>query len=292
MAIFDSLVRFRGEDGKVYYGEAGVASKHTKESLTGRVVPVFGGADAWDDDFVLTGEQQKIAETVTKVLCPVPSTPIFLCVGLNYKQHAEEAKMSYGEYPVIFTKPADALAGPFEDVPVPSACDQMDHEAELCVVIGKDCKNLTADSDLSQYILGYTVGNDVSSRWWQWPERSGSQHGYAKSFDKFGPVGPVITSPRVITDPEDLTLECFVNGEKRQSTKVDDMIFNISTILQHLSQGTTLRKGTIVMTGTPSGVAAFMKPPGWLKDGDVVEVHLDKVGTIRNKMVFEKDTKL
>ncbi|KAM5358499.1 hypothetical protein ACJZ2D_015224 [Fusarium nematophilum] len=287
MASFDSLVRFRGDDGNVYYGEAGMSPKHTKESLTGRLVPIFQGANPWDSDFILTGEQRRVAE----VLCPLSATPIFMCVGLNYKQHAEEAKMSYGEYPVIFTKPADALAGPFEDVPVPSACISMDYEAELCVVLSKDCKNLTADADLSEYILGYAVSNDVSSRWWQMPERSGNQHGIAKSFDKFGPVGPVITSPRAIANPADLVLECFVNGERRQSTKIDDMIFDIPAILEHLSRGTTLRKGTIIMTGTPSGVAAFMKPPGWLKDGDIVEVHLDKVGAIQNKMVFEANAK-
>ncbi|KAH7141935.1 fumarylacetoacetate hydrolase family protein [Dactylonectria macrodidyma] len=286
MASFNSLVRFRGEDGNVYYGEAGESPKHTKESLTGRLVPTFRGVNPWDGDFALNGEERRVAE----VLCPLPATPIFMCVGLNYKQHAAEAKMDYGNYPVIFTKPPDALAGPFEDIPIPAACISMDYEAELCVVLGKDCKNLTADADFSEYILGYTAGNDVSSRWWQMPERSGNQHGSAKSFDKFAPIGPVITSPRVITDPADLRMECFVNGEKRQSTKIDDVIFDIPAILQHLSRGTTLRKGTIIMTGTPGGVAAFIKPPAWLKNGDVVEVHIDKIGVIRNKMVFEKDT--
>jgi 2-keto-4-pentenoate hydratase/2-oxohepta-3-ene-1,7-dioic acid hydratase in catechol pathway len=119
------------------------------------------------------------------------------------------------------------------------------------------------------------------------PERSGNQHGSAKSFDKFAPIGPVITSTSVISDVTKLKMECFVNGEKRQSTKLDDLIFDIPAILQHLSRGTTLRKGTVIMTGTPSGVAAFMKPPAWLKDGDVVQVHIDKIGTTRNKISIE-----
>ncbi|KAF4493701.1 fumarylacetoacetate hydrolase family [Fusarium agapanthi] len=195
--------------------------------------------------------------------------------------------MSYGEYPVIFTKPPDALAGPFEDIAVHPDCLNMDYEAEMCLVLGKDCKDLEAD-DVFEYILGYTAGNDVSSRYWQMPERSGNQHGSAKSFDKFAPIGPTITSTSVITNPAELRLESFVNGEKRQSTKTDDMIFDVPTILRHLSRGTTLRKGTVIMTGTPSGVAAFMKPPQWLKNGDVVEVSIDKIGSIKNKFLIEE----
>lgn len=160
------------------------------------------------------------------------------------------------------------------------------------MVIGKDCRDLTVDDDFSEYVLGYTAGNDVSSRYWQMPERSGHQHGYAKSFDKFAPIGPVITSTSVIPNPADLRMECFVNGEKRQSTGIDDLIFDVPAILQHLSRGTTLRRGTVIMTGTPSGVAAFMKPPAWLKDEDVVEVHIDKIGSTRNAFSFTDNTGL
>ncbi|KAL4801512.1 fumarylacetoacetate hydrolase family protein [Aspergillus unguis] len=283
MAPFSSIVRFRAEEGGVYFGEAGESSNHTAESLTGRSVPVFRGENPWDEDFCLTHEWRTIAE----VLCPLPRTPVFMCIGLNYKQHAQEANMSYGEYPVVFMKPPDALAGPFEDIPINPACLSMDYEAELCFVIGRDCKNLTPDEDVNSYILGYTAGNDVSSRYWQMPIRSGNQHGSAKSFDKFAPIGPVITSPSIIPDVGALRMECLVNGEKRQSTKLDDLIFDVPAILRHLSRGTTLRRGTVVMTGTPSGVAAFMEPPAWLKDGDVVEVRVDRVGTLRNRMVFE-----
>lgn len=204
----------------------------------------------------------------------------------------------------------DALAGPFETIPIPAFCHSMDYEvshnvhtahftrlsrlpltstlqAELCFVIGKDCKNFHPQDNISDYILGYTAGNDISSRYWQNPERSGNQHGSAKSFDKFAPIGPVITSTRAIPNLADLRLECFVNGNKRQSSKLDDLIFDVAAVLAHLSRGVTIRRGTVVMTGTPSGVAAFMKPPLWLKDGDVVEVSLEHVGTIRNRFLFE-----
>ena len=156
----------------------------------------------------------------------------------------------------------------------------------MTVVIGKELKNLGESEDPTPYILGYTVGNDVSSRYWQRPERSGGQHGYAKSFDKFAPIGPILASTAAVPDPTALKLETRVNGEKRQSTGTDDMIHGIPAILRFLSRGTTLKPGTIIMTGTPGGVAAFMKPPAWLQDGDIVEIEISGLGTITNKMVL------
>lgn len=161
-------------------------------------------------------------------------------------------------------------------------------QVELCVVIGKDCKNIGASEDVTPYILGYTVGNDVSARWWQMPERSSGQPSAAKSFDKFAPIGPVITSTALIPDPTTLHMRTLVNGEQRQATRTDDLIFDIPAVMRHFSRGMTLRRGTVIMTGTPSGVAAFIKPPAWLKDGDVVEMELENVGSIRNRLVFEK----
>ncbi|KAJ4986252.1 fumarylacetoacetate hydrolase family protein [Stagonosporopsis vannaccii] len=190
-------------------------------------------------------------------------------------------------YPVTFTKPPDALAGPYEDIPVHPECKFMDYEAELCFVIGKDCKNVSTFEDAMQFVLGFTAGNDVSSRYWQQPEVSGGLHGSAKSFDKFAPIGPVITSLQSIGDPHKLSIKAFVNGEPRQSARTDDFIHDIPAIIRHLSRGVTLRRGTIIMTGTPSGVAAFMKPPQWLKHGDVVEVEIENIGRIENKIMFE-----
>ncbi|SCO84287.1 related to bifunctional 4-hydroxyphenylacetate degradation enzyme [Fusarium oxysporum] len=194
--------------------------------------------------------------------------------------------MNPGEYPTIFAKPPDALAGPFEDIPIPPICLSLDYEAELCVIIGQDCKDLKPSDKISEYILGYSAGNDVSSRWWQMPERSNHQHGVAKSFDKFAPIGPVITSTSVIPDPKKLTMKCLVNGVKRQEASIADQIFDIETLLVFLTKGKTLRKGTVIMTGTPSGVGAFLKPPKWLQDGDVVEVNVEEIGSIRNKFLF------
>lgn len=138
------------------------------------------------------------------------------------------------------------------------------------------------------YVLGYTVGNDISSRFWQLDkDRSGGQHGYAKSFDKFAPIGPTLCSTEQIPDPNKLHLTTTVNGVQKQSTCLDDLIFDVPTIIRHLTRGMTLRAGTVIMTGTPSGVAVFESPPGWLKDGDIIRVEIQGIGNIANKMVFE-----
>jgi 2-keto-4-pentenoate hydratase/2-oxohepta-3-ene-1,7-dioic acid hydratase in catechol pathway len=189
-------------------------------------------------------------------------------------------------YPVIFTKPPDALAGPLDKVPVhPAAQGMLDYEGELTVVIGKDGKDIPEEEALS-HVLGYTAGNDVSARNFQLPDTSGGQYCYAKSFDAFAPIGPCIVATSVIPDPQKLRYTTSVNGEKRQETGTDDMIWSVKQIIAHLSRGTTLRKGTVIMTGTPSGVGLFMKPQGFVKGGDVVEVHVEGIGSLVNEMVF------
>jgi len=163
----------------------------------------------------------------------------------------------------------------------------LDYEGELTVVIGNDAKNVSESEALS-YVFGYTAGNDVSARNFQLPDTSGGQFCYAKSFDKFAPIGPVILSADLVADPQNLRLVTRVNGEVRQETSTSDMIFSVAKIIAHLSRGTTLRRGTVIQTGTPSGVGLFMEPKGFLKDGDVVEVEVEGVGAIRNRMIFEK----
>ena len=191
--------------------------------------------------------------------------------------------------PVVFTKPADALAGPYDDVPIhPDAQSQLDYEGEMCVIISRDAKNIP-ESQALDYVLGYTVGNDVSARNFQLPATvSGSQFSYAKSFDRFAPIGPSVLLAKPGLDPQTFKYTTKVNGELRQQTGTDDMIWSVKQIIAHLSRGTTLRKGTVIMTGTPSGVGLFMEPKGFLKDGDLVSVEIEGVGAIENRMVFEK----
>lgn len=187
---------------------------------------------------------------------------------------------------MIFTKPSDALAGPFSTVHVhQDAQGKLDYEGELCVVIGRDTKNVN-ESDALDHVLGYAIGNDVSARNFQHPNVSGGQFCYAKSFDGFAPLGPAIWSKEVVPDPQGLRFSTYVNGERVQDTGTNDMIWTVRQIISHLSRGTTLRKGTVIMTGTPSGVGIFRG--AFLKDGDTVRVEVEGLGAIENRIAFDK----
>ena len=195
-------------------------------------------------------------------------------------------KFKVPSQPVVFTKPSDALAGPGDDIPVhPDAQSQLDYEGELCFVIGKACKDVTEEEALS-YVLGYTIGDDISARNYIPMEVSGHQMSYGKSFDAFAPLGPYLVSPAVVGNPHHLRLVTRVNGEVRQDANTSDMIWNIKQIIVHLTRGRTLVAGTVVMTGTPSGVGWFMKPTGYLQHGDVVDVSIEKLGNLRHTVTF------
>jgi len=274
------FIRFADESGKISYGEPKEDALTT--NLTGASVEVLSG-----DPFTALSPTGSTA-VAKKVLCPLESTPIIMCIGLNYAHHAKEANLTVPDYPVVFTKPADALTGPYDPVSVhPEAQSQLDYEGELTIIIGKDCKNVS-EADALSYVLGYTAGNDVSARNFQLPASvSGNQFGYAKSFDGFAPIGPAVLLASAVPNPQSLKYVTRVNGKVRQETGTDDMIFSVKKIVAHLTRGTTLRKGTVIMTGTPSGVGLFMEPKGFLRDGDVVEVDIEGIGAIANKMVFE-----
>ncbi|KAL6154235.1 hypothetical protein ACJQWK_01406 [Exserohilum turcicum] len=280
MAAFKRLIRFEDAEGKTVYGD--LEKEVPTREIEGSTVEVLEGDVK--SGFNKAGSKAKVA----KLLSPLPTTNIVLCVGLNYRKHAEECNFPIPQNPAIFMKPSDALAGPLDDIPIHASCQsQLDYEGELTIVVGRDCKNVAA-ADYASYVLGYTVGNDVSARNHQIPAGvSGGQFGYAKSFDKFCPIGPCIASTEIIPDPQKLRYWTKVNGEKRQETGTDDMIFNVGQIIEHLSRGTTLRAGTVILTGTPSGVGLFMEPKGFLKDGDEVEIYVEGIGSLVNRMKFE-----
>ena len=165
----------------------------------------------------------------------------------------------------------------------------MDYEGELSVIIGKTGKNIS-EADAVDYVAGYVTSNDISARKWQRdPTYAGGvpQWCFSKGFDKFCALGPVLVSPKVVGVADNLDLKTWVNGELRQDSNTNDLLFGVKKIIAFISQGTTLEKGTIIMTGTPAGVAMGMKPPKYLKDGDVVEVEIEHLGRCQNRMVFE-----
>ncbi|CAM1506025.1 Fc.00g056660.m01.CDS01 [Cosmosporella sp. VM-42] len=195
-------------------------------------------------------------------------------------------------YPSIFIKPSGSIAGYAEEIPIPKIAqeDQLDYEGELSIIIGKTGKNIRKD-DALDFVAGYMVSNDVSARKWQRdPKFAGGvpQWCFSKGFDKFCVLGPMLVSPRLIGAADNLALKTRVNGELRQSSNTEDLLFGVKDIVAFISQGTTLQRGTVIMTGTPAGVAMGMKPiPKYLDDGDVVNVTIEHLGSCENRMVFE-----
>ena len=229
-------------------------------------------------------EQVVLKKEDVTLRAPVIAPQKIVCLGLNYRDHAEEGGAAVPDEPVIFMKPRTAIVGPEETVVKPSFVTQLDYEVELAIVMGSRGKNVPV-SDSKDYIFGYTVFNDISARDIQFKD---GQWTRGKSFDTFAPIGPCLTTAEQIGDPNDLRLTARVNGETRQDSSTRLMVFNVYEIVQHLSRVMTLEPCDIIATGTPAGVAAFMKPePKFLKRGDIVEVEIEKIGTLRNRVVEE-----
>lgn len=216
-----------------------------------------------------------------KLMAPVPRPGKIICLGLNYSDHAEEAGLSPPEEPVLFSKPATAVVGHDDPVIYPKVSSQVDYEVELAVVVGRKGKDIP-EEDAYDYVAGYTVFNDVSARDVQF---RGIQWFRGKSFDTFAPMGPCLTLKDEIPDPHNLKIEMRVNGEVRQSSSTKNMIFKIPYIISFISEGMTLEPGDVIATGTPSGVGIYSKPPKLLEPGDVMEATIEKIGTLRNRVV-------
>lgn len=223
-------------------------------------------------------------EDVT-ILPPILSPPKIICLGWNYREHAEEQnveKLADKRGPVIFMKPRTAVIGSEQDIVRPSLTKKIDYEAELAIVIGRKGKDIPV-SDAKDYIFGYTAFNDVSARDIQFKD---GQWTRGKSFDTFAPMGPCITTTDQIKNPNDLHICTRVNGELRQDSSTKNMILNVYEIVHYLSLVMTLEPGDIIATGTPAGVGFFMKPkPKFLQPGDVVEIEIEGIGILRNKVV-------
>lgn len=224
--------------------------------------------------------------SVKKILAPIIPTSI-LCIGLNYRKHAEEAGMPIPERPIVFSKGINTVQNPDDPIHLPThaGSEQVDYECELAVVIGKRCKNVGLD-DALDYVLGYTAANDVSARDWQF-QWGGSQWVRSKMFDTFCPLGPTLATPDSITDPGNLRIRTMLNGETVQDSSTSDLIFDVPTIISFLSQSTTLLPGTLILTGTPQGVGMGQAPPRWLAVGDSVTIELEGVGQLNNPVAKE-----
>lgn len=211
----------------------------------------------------------------------VPRPPKIICIGLNYRKHAEESGMAIPVVPIVFTKYSNTLIGYKKNVPLGAQGEQFDYEVELGVVIGKACKNVSK-IDALNYVLGYCTANDLSCRDLQFKT---SQWLLGKSLDHFLPLGKYMVTADEIGDPQVLQLSCSLNGEQRQNSNTSDMIFSVAEIIEFLSRYMTLEPGDIILTGTPQGVIMGLPVKDWLKPGDVVKVEIERLGSTTNKMV-------
>lgn len=217
---------------------------------------------------------------------PLPLLHI-LGIGRNYAEHAREQGAAVPDAPMVFTKNAAAACLDGDAIVVPKVCqdrEQVDFEGELAVVIGTRARDISK-SDALTCVLGYCCANDVSARWWQ-KSGSGGQFFRGKSFDTFCPLGPRIVAAAEIPDPNALRLRTRVNGKTVQDASTGEMIFDVATLISDLSRGMTLLPGTVILTGTPSGVGMARTPPEYLKHGDVVEVEIERIGVLTNRVAF------
>lgn len=233
-------------------------------------------------DFRVTDQKAEIA----KLLAPVQPFAI-ICIGLNYKFHAEETKAAIPQHPVVFMKLPNVVQHPGDPILLPThlKSDKVDYECELAVIIGKKARNVSK-ADALKHVLGYTCGNDVSARDWQ-KHGGGGQWCRGKSFDTFCPLGPVLVTADEIPNPNALGIKTILNGQTMQDWNTNDMIFDVPTLIEFLSGSTTLMPGTVIMTGTPHGVGMARTPPVFMKHGDTVSVEIEKIGTLTNPVLNE-----
>lgn len=223
-----------------------------------------------------------------ELLAPLSNPNKIICLAFNYYDHAKDAGLTPSYEPVIFLKPRTALNNPYNDILCPGNVQRLDYEAEIAVVIGKSTKKVSEDEAINS-IFGYMIFHDVSARDIQFQDK---QFTRGKSIDTFAPCGPWITTKDEINDPQNLKIVTKVNGEVRQNSTSSKMVIPIKKIISSLSQLITIEAGDIISTGTPAGVAMSMNNPKYLKNGDLVEISIEKLGIIRNKVIFIEKVKL
>jgi 2-keto-4-pentenoate hydratase/2-oxohepta-3-ene-1,7-dioic acid hydratase in catechol pathway len=227
----------------------------------------------------LRGESNAVPLSGVRLACPVASRKI-VAVGLNYKDHAIEAELKIPSVPLCFAKFTSSLSGPFDPIQLPAEDSQVDFEGELGVIIGQKARRV-AESDAMGHVAGYVVFNDVSARKWQFDD---GQWTRGKSCDTFAPNGPFLVTADEVPNPGALRITTRLNGKIMQDSNTNQLIFNIPKIVSYFSHSFTLDPGDLIATGTPAGVGFSRKPPVYLNDSDVVEVEIERIGRISNRV--------
>ncbi|KAH8660147.1 hypothetical protein BX600DRAFT_522958 [Xylariales sp. PMI_506] len=284
------LIRFVDDNGKETFGDPCIEDGQDLTQLLSEN-NLWAIEYSGESPVTATQKGEKVHVKALLDLLKPADVPIVRCIGLNYVKHIQEGGRKPPPFPSVFIKGAGSITGHDSDVVIPKIAQDgtLDYEGELALVIGKTCKNVSKEESLD-YVAGYVAANDVSARAWQRdPAKAGGvpQWCFSKGFDTFCPVSPVLVSPKVVGAADDLLLQTFVNGEERQNTNTNDLLFGVKEIVSFCSQGTTLEAGSVILTGTPAGVAMGMKDPKYLKDGDIVEVKISQLGSVKNKMAYE-----
>ncbi|MDG1277152.1 MAG: fumarylacetoacetate hydrolase family protein [Algoriphagus sp.] len=283
----------------IRFGEAG-KEKAGIQDAEGINLDCSSFGEDWNEAFFSSGGLKRLEEWLSKNRNPLAEIPAnarigspvarpskIICVGLNYRKHAEEAGMAVPEVPIIFMKATSSLSGPFDPILIPKNSVQTDWEVELAIVIGKRAKYVSVENAMD-YVAGYCLHNDVSERDFQL--RHGGQWVKGKSADNFAPLGPVLVTKDEIEDPHNLRLWLKLNGKILQDSNTSDLIFDLPTIVSHISQYMTLLPGDVISTGTPAGVGMGLKPePKYLQPGDIVELGIDGLGSSRQVVMNDPE---
>lgn len=270
----------------VRYGERG-AEKPGVLDKAGKVRDLSGVVTDLAGDVLanlpeVDPESLPLTEGDLRLGAPVGQVGKYLCIGLNYSDHAEEAGMDIPKEPILFMKATSAIVGPDDPVILPRGSEKGDWEVELAVVIGKAAKYVSKE-DALRHVAGYAIANDVSERSFQ-IERGG-QWTKGKSCDSFGPLGPWLVTPDEVGDVQDLALTLDLNGERVQTGSTESMVFGVAEIISYLSEMMTLHPGDVIATGTPPGVGMGFKPPRYLQAGDVMELSIEGLGKQRQRVM-------
>ena len=280
------LVRFTSPSGGPMLGVTdGLAVAPLNRALQDAPADMLALIDNWDaySERIAAIKTFEWAIADVQLHAPIARPGKIFAIGLNYAEHAAEGGLPPTTEQMWFSKPGTAVNGPYDLIERPLVSEMLDYEAELVVVIGRKARHLARDAAM-RAVFGYCVGNDVSVRDWQ---NKTSQVTLGKSFDTHAPFGPWITTADAI-DVSDLAISTVVNAERRQNSRTRYMIFDVAAQIVQLSKAMTLEPGDVIFTGTPAGVAAVMKPPRWLRPGDVVRVEIEGLGHLENKVVEER----
>jgi 2-keto-4-pentenoate hydratase/2-oxohepta-3-ene-1,7-dioic acid hydratase in catechol pathway len=256
-----------------------LAAMSLSEDVARIGVAALAGSGWRETDPLPLGDAQPLASV--RLLAPVPHPEKIICVGLNYALHAAESNTTLPSFPEIFAKLPNAIQDPDGPIVLPGSDPAIDYECELVVVVGSAARRLPRESALAA-VAGYTVGNDVSARTLQ---LRGSQWVTGKSPDTFCPIGPWMATAAEIGDPQSLAISTTIAGETLQHATTAQMIFTVADLMVYVSALITLRPGDLILTGTPAGVGHTRQPPRYLREGDVVEITVERIGTLRNPVV-------